>query len=369
MLGFRGKNKRAKYVSLLLGAILAVSLLCLALPKLTPSSETKVSRIVSSDAFLAGLQNKAPDGCVALMHMESVDIVLLGSSSAYAYIDAYVLSQAFDGLSVGVCALPAWNADFFEYFFAYLDDHDIRPERIIWLTDQYTHLQLDNYDKRKAYARSVFSDPVLQEKEVQEWEDTFGAETFSYAQAMSDYRERISRHMRDIEALSLPVVEKVIKRTDFASKAALKTILETARPNPDNAAKLRRICAYTEQNSIRLDMVLAPVPKDTELLFNQARERSAAASPANTAMRSDTSISCAQSQIAAPLEDWGLDSRYFVNRMLKPNYPYDIWRDPDTFEEKYDAMDTRLRSLIYDESHINGVGAAIFTQKLADAIL
>jgi len=327
-----------------------------------------ISEVVSSDEFLMDLQNKSPDGCIALMHMDSVDVVLVGSSTAYSHVDAYILSEGFEGSTVGVCALAAWNADFFDYFFLFLKENHIDPDRIIWLVDQYSHLELTNHDKRKAYAISVFSDEALQQKKLEEWIEAYMADDYSRRKAKSEYNQKIDRHEEEISFLSLETVEEIVRQIEFPSVATLAKVLETAKPNPDNKNKLRKICDHIEQHSIHLDIVIAPIPKETELAFSKGEASLSSLEGVGLREYYQKYVQCERSLVEASLKDWGLDARYFVNRKLKPAYPYEIWNDRETFQARYDAMHPKLRSQLYDDSHMNGVGAVLFTEDLVAAI-
>jgi len=298
------------------------------------SPETKkIANIVSSEGFLSTLQNTASDACLAMTYMDRVDVVIVGSSLAYADIDPLVLSEQFAGQSVAVCAFPGWNTDFFDMFFKVI----------------------------------MFSGDI-RNRTAQKWVETLGTEELS-ANQLKEYRDGIERHSSLISGLSDSVVTQIILETEFRSEAAANVILKTAMPLPRNENKLQKLCANLRQRSVVLDIVVAPMPTTSDAArLTEFYEISDGEEGNPIVNYYKDNAACARTVISDSLAGWGLDNRYYLNRNLRDDYPYDLWEAPDSFRENYEALPDREQLRFYDSSHLNGVGATIFTKSLAERL-
>lgn len=328
------------------------------------SPEAKgVAAIVSTKGFLSTLQNKNADACLAMTYMNRVDVVIVGSSLAYANIDPLVLTEQFGEQSVAVCALSGWNTDFFELFFKLLKDNNIAPKRIVWLADGSSNIKFKIHKKRVENAKNVIFNDEFRNKTAQRWTETLGTKKQS-REKLTIYKDRLARHSNRLSALSNDDVTQIILDTDFKSEIAVAVIAETAQPLPRNEHKLQKLCANIRQRSIVFDIVIAPSPTTTNTDdFTELFEPSNSVEDSPVASYYKDNVDCARSIISASLEDWGLDNRYYINRGLRDDFPYDMWEDPALFSSRYDALSSREQRWFYDSSHLNGVGAVIFTRE------
>ncbi|MEP3890390.1 MAG: hypothetical protein ABJN69_07970 [Hellea sp.] len=326
--------------------------------------DKKVSDIVASQAFLSTLQNKDAEACIAMTYMDSVDVIILGSSVAYSNIDPVILPTHFGGQSVAVCALPGWNTEFFDMFFKYLEENNIAPSRIVWLADGASHLKFSVHEKRIENAKRAFFDDEFRNKTAGRWIENFELESQS-KDAINAYDQRISYHSGQFSDLKPEDVTQIILETEFNSETAAATISKTIKPVPGNKKKLQKLCANIVQRNIILDVIVTPTPTTSDDIFTDFGDDGEASTEKSMAGYYAENIGCVRSVISDSLESWGLDNRYFLNRRLKDDYPYDLWKDPASFGAQYDTFSTLEKRNFYDTIHLNGIGAVIFTEELA----
>ena len=313
------------------------------------AAPNEFSALVASDEFLKGLQGRTPDGCVALAYMKDVDIIVVGSSHAYADIDPYEFSRGFAGKSVAVCALSSWNTDFFRDFFKFLEDRKLAPKRIIWLADDGSLLLLSSHEQRMTYMKAVFFDAAMRKKTTDKWAAGSGY----------NYEDRLAAHSAALDNLSEAAVLNILSNTELPNVAVMMTGLRNAKPNPRNDKNMRRLCADLGQRNIRLDVVMSPVPTHTSSLFSNKGE---------TTAYLKQNLPCARRVIDKPLSQWGLDPRYFINRRLRDDYPYEMWMNQEAFIKVYEDMPEKAQKRLYDLDHMNGVGAVVFTRAMSKAL-
>jgi len=332
------------------------------------SPETKViSDIVSTKAFLSTLQNKTTDACTSMAYMDRIDVVIVGSSLAYADIDPLILSEEFGGQSVAVCALSGWNTDYFVPFFKYLKEHNIAPARLIWLADDSSHIRVHLHDERLKQAEGALFNAEFRNKLTQKWVETLGTKE-AFEKALEDYQKRLEFHSERLRNLSVEDVTKIALETDFASETAVLNIAKKAKPVPQNIDKLRKLCANISQRSIIFDIVIAPGPTTSEEILSDSIKSSQALESVSLESYYQKNVPCVRSIVSKPLAEWNLDNRYFLNRDLRDDYPYDIWENPALFSESYEALGRRDQLRFYDANHLNGVGATIFTKSFVESL-
>ena len=305
--------------------------------------------LTRGEAFLAELQNRPTDGCVALPHQDP-DTVFVGSSHAYAALDPLELSRGLDG-RVGVCALPAWNADFLPPFLDYMDAHGIEPDRIVWVVDPAAWLRLRLHDTRLDAAEAVFRGEADADAHAR-WS---GWETGEGALDVHLARERKLRDglggiaPADLAAAQDRHRERLIRLSTSAR--------EGSRPLPRLDRTLARICGRLQRSGTELVAVVSPLPRMVE--------RDEAGDAAQRAAEAEAHLPCEARVIASPLADWGLDERHFLNRANAADYDYAIWSEPDRLDTWLETATDREVYGLYDDNHLNPVGAAIFSRELA----
>ena len=325
----------------------------------------KLQQIVQDDEFLIGLHNKHSQGCVALKHLADVDTVIIGSSRAYASIDAYALKEALNGQRIGICAISSWNTDFLHEFITFLEKEDVSPKRLIWIVDSAVPLRLGLHEKRLEYAKAVFSDSELQKKMSDKWVENKDAKLPILGLSKDAYLERMTFHKNQIENIPVNVVRDRLDTFEEVAIGNLAKVMATAKVNPFNTKNLRRFCTDLKLHGINLDIVVSPVPNKVASLVSQSMPDSEVS---NLLSFFEIHTPCAKNIIDQSLEDWRLDERHFMNRNLKDDYPYDIWNVPEEFGSHYADMSPRLQPRFYSPDHLNAVGAHIFTKELADII-
>ena len=325
----------------------------------------QLSEIVKDDEFLLGLHNKHSHGCVALKYLTDVDTIIIGSSRAYASIDAYAYKEEIDGEHVAICAISSWNTDFLQEFMTFLQTENISTQRLIWIVDSAVPLKLNLHETRLKYAKAVFSDPELQRKMSEKWLKNKEAGLPILGLTRDAYENRKSFHETQINSLSLEVIQQRLDSVNGIATGNLEQVLSSAKLNSLNTKNLRTFCMDLKRNNIDLDIVLSPIPNK---LSNLLSESGVVLSAANLKDFFETNTPCAQNVISKSLQSWGLDERHFMNRNLKDDYPYDLWNDSVALEAHYAELSPQLKPRFYSPDHLNAIGAHIFTKKLVSII-
>ncbi len=323
----------------------------------------RLSQIVQEDEFLMGLHSKAAEGCVALKHGQNIDIVIIGSSHAYAAIDLYVLKSTLGKKRVAICALPTWNTDFLHPFMTFLAKENLSPKRLIWVADAGVPLKLGQHDKRLDYAREILSDSNMQKKISDAWIENIEAGLPPLKLSKELYQKQRRLHHDKITSLSLAQVKQRLEAFPMVSESNLAPVLNTAKINPQNKNNLRRFCTDLKLRRMELDIIIAPVPEITSKLIAKYNP---GADYADLSEFLEANVTCAQSVISPTLNDWGLDERYFMNRFLKEDYAYDIWEKSEDFSLFYENLPRRSQINFYNPDHMNPVGAVVFSQKVGE---
>lgn len=332
---------------------------------INPHTE-KLSHIVQEDEFLIGLHDTHGNGCIALKHLSNVDTIIIGSSHAYASIDAYALKEAQRGKRVDICAIAAWNTDFLHEFMTFLKKENVAPKRIIWIADSAVPLRLNLHQKRLEYAKAIFSDEDLQKQVSDKWIENQQASLPILGLTKNAYEERNLFHENQINMLPTDIIKQRLNKLEDIATGNLQKVLTSAKVNPLNQKNLRRFCIDLKLHGIDLDIVISPIPRKVSDIISQntSTERSS-----NLYTFFKTYTPCAKNIISKSLEDWGLDARHFMNRGLKNEYPYEVWNDPEALELYYKNLPPRLQSRFYSPDHLNAIGAQIFTKNLSKVIM
>lgn len=325
--------------------------------------------IVRSEDFQAGQRyRRSGEGCIALTAMDDVDVLVIGSSQAYAAIDAVILAERYAPQSTAVCALPAWTVGHFSLLIEFLEKQRITPRRIIWIADAMSVLETSITDARLNRARDVFLSREHQDLIRGQWSAMIERTGAPMPVNAEERRTRLARQLQALDALTPEDVEAVVASRDMASFSALSTLLADARPYPRRDALLAQFCAALDQRGVLLDVVVGPPPRETiermRTLGNPSLPRSL------DALGEDLSawLPCARRVIARDASGWGLDLRHYVNRMGDPDYPYEVWSGAEVYAAYADPLDRDGRINSFDGNHLSLAGAALFTAAMVDAL-
>lgn len=325
--------------------------------------------IVRSEDFQAGQRyRRGGDGCVALTAMGDVDVLVVGSSQAYAAIDAVTLANRFAPQSTAVCALPAWTVGHFALLIEFLEEQRMTPRRIIWIADAMSVLETSISDARLERARQVFQSSEHQDLIRGQWAAMIERTGAPFPIDAAERRRRLERQLQALTTLSVSDIETVIDRRDMASFEALANLLEGARPYPGREALLAQFCAALDQRGIMLDVSVGPPPQATIERMQALGNRDLPASLEALGSDLEAWLPCARRVIARDASGWGLDLRHYVNRMGDPDYPYDMWSSVETYAAYADRLDRTGRINSFDGNHLNLAGAALFTEAMVDAL-
>jgi hypothetical protein len=325
--------------------------------------------IVRSEDFQAGQRyRRGGDGCIALTAMDDVDVLVVGSSQAYAGIDAVTLANRFAPQSTAVCALPAWTMDHFALLIEFLEEQRITPRRIIWIADAVSVLETSVTDARLERARETFQSKEYQDLIRGQWAAMIERTGSPFPIDAEERRRRLARQFEALTALSVSDIEAVITRRDMASFETLANLLEGAGPYPGRAALLAQFCAALDQRGIMLDVIVGPPPQATIARMQALDNPDLPASLEALGSDLEAWLPCARRVIARDASGWGLDLRHYVNRMGDSDYPYEVWRGAEAYAAYADRLGRTGRIDSFDGNHLNLAGAALFTEAMIDAL-
>ncbi|MEO1038075.1 MAG: hypothetical protein AAFX09_00900 [Pseudomonadota bacterium] len=331
---------------------------------LRPTGDVVTAAEVTAPDFVAGLRDKGRgEACIALAVRGDVDLLIVGSSHAYAGIDPFILAQAGPGQSAALCAVAGWNALSFAALIEFLETERITPRRLVWLADGAAMRQLPNGERFVEMIERFLLDASHQRSVQENWRDAIDEGHAVFRLDEAGREDRLERQRDGLARINPEAVEALATGPGRASLDVLKTAMERSEPLPGARQALRRLCSQAVQRNIRLDVVLSPVPDGTVQAMSGLL-----ASPEELADALGESLPCARRVIHRPLEQWGLDARHFVNRSADPDYSYEIWNDPDAFITHYESLSPRARLDVYDSNHLNAAGAEIFTRAVLQAI-
>ncbi len=356
---------RAAFILIILAALAGG----LVLSQQRTGAESEFAAIVRSEDFQAGLRyRRAGEGCVALTAMEDVDVIVIGSSQVFAGIDPLTLARRFAPQTTAVCALPAWAVGHFDLFVAFLEAERLTPRRIIWIADAMAILETSASEDWLTRAREVFESRDAQALMRGQWSASIASTGAPFPIDAAERVRRLEGQRAGIAALSVSDIEAVLEGREMASMAFLANYLETAVPYPRRQQRLAQFCAALDQRGVVLDIVIGPVPDQTiahmQALPNPALTQSLGA----LAGQLQDLLPCGRRVIARPAGEWGLDLRHYVNRMARPDYPYEIWDSPQAFAAYADRLGRGAKFDVFDGNHLNLAGAVIFTEALAEAV-
>lgn len=311
------------------------------------------------------IQNRTSDGCVALSYQKDVDIIVVGNSHTYANIDPYILSQGVGGKSVGVCAMASWNGDFMEPFLDYLQVLNITPETIIWLIDDSAFLEFGNQAARAAYRDAVFTDTVFRNKTAASWR----ADDSKFERVSRNaYLEKRRAMASDLSRIPEDKVAQIINTRPLPNFTGLENAVKTLSPMPDIDRAMSSLCKRMDAQGIRFISIATPLPHYTRRMFERAAPLNQFGQDENVAAFVSRYAQCLSRVESRSLEDWGLNITHFVNRFGYADYPYEIWDNPEQFDEKFETLDATLQKQLVDPDHLNPIGAQIFTREVTGII-
>ena len=358
------KTKSLYFILVVVLLIWPINYLIHGLQKQDPNAE-RITEIIQSDVFLMGLNGKHGEGCIALKYMQDVDIIIIGSSHSYAAIDPYVLQQNIEGKRVGICAISSWNTDYLHEFMQFLNRENISPKRIIWMADLAVPITLGLHEKRFENAKAILSDTTTQLRISDKWLAKTEEGLPPLGISKDAYKNRQTFHGNALSALSLTAVKERLDTFTEVRDGNIIEVLKTARINPANEKNLRRFCTDLKLRGIDLEIVLPPIPDRTASLFSQHGPKF---QYTDLSSFLDANLPCLKGISSESLIGWGLDERYFINRSLYDDHPYEIWNTPDEFGPYYTNLRQALKPRFYSPDHLNPVGAVIFTKELAQLI-
>lgn len=325
--------------------------------------------VVRSEDFQAGQRyRRSGEGCIALTAMDDVDVLVVGSSQAYAGIDAVVLAERFAPQTTAVCALPAWTVGHFDLLMQFLEAERLTPRRVIWVADPMAVMETAITDARLERARGVFLSEDTRAGVRGQWARMMERTGAPLPVDAEERRTALAEQRAGIASLDIADMEAVLASREMTSFSTLGGLLETARPYPGREARLARFCAALRQRGVVLDVVAGPVPRQTSAYISSLGNRSVPDSIEAFGRDLEAWLPCARRVLARSAEGWGLDLRHYTNRMAAPDYPYEVWDSPQAFDAHASTLDRRGRVELFDSSHLNLAGAVLFTGAMVDAL-
>lgn len=325
-----------------------------------PARDAEFSDIIASDEFKMGLYGDPVSGCVSLGAMKSVDMVVVGNSHVYAGVDAYVLSRVFPDKTIAVCGFSLWNLDTFDVFMSYLTELRLAPKDIVWLVDFGSIVDHQNSLKRtKPIHHDYFFNKTTRAEVHNRWKNNIDNGEAVLELSSNQYFSQIDTHKAHLLKRNLATVNEIVYNTEFRDGLKLIKWFERSKVLPDIDRKTRQLCATLSQRNINLTLVSQVIPIQSRELFHKTQFSD---DILNTADYLNHRMPCVRQYIKPSLEDTGLDARYFFNRQMKDDFPYEILDNPDDFNKAYEKLSKREQARFYDLTHLNPVGAAQHTE-------
>ena len=279
-----------------------------------------------------------------------------------------MLNETLPNTDVAVCGLPTWNSDFFEPFLGYLDRHNLEPERIVWIADSASLLELASQEKRLEAARAILEDDAGHDKITRQWQSRIAEGQPPYLITVDDHNQTRDQFRAKLDALDITAVLNTLAEVTVPNVALVEKALSSARLNARNERNFSGFCSQIRRRGIRLDIVMSPFQ---ERVFQEVEESLGAERMGEliaTADKVRAFVDCSTTETELSLADWGLDERHFINRSAQDDYDYSIWSSAEAFNTALEDMPDRAQLRIIDSDHLNPIGAEIFTRVLVEKL-
>lgn len=294
-------------------------------------------------------------GCQTLRY-RMPDILFVGDSHTYAGYDFLMLQQSLPRRKVGSCALSGMFPENLADLLDEAQKSALLPTQVVFGIQPRMFWDVTERDDRISRAKleiSKLNTPrerltTLFNKNYRSIERFIGVgsklpsidKQVSILEAMND--QQFDRFLADEKSNQLhPLI--------FWRDAVAQAI-----PFKRNSEVIDRICASVKRTHVKLGIVYIPESRWLNETYSEQQI-------AEFRLVAEKFKKCADWVDLSFLDQSGGPNKWYANRYLLDDYPYEAWSYPDAAEAWIKTAEIERRWQFFDPDHLNGYGAKIFT--------
>jgi len=311
---------------------------------------------MAAEDYLADLRESTEFGCRTFVDRRP-DILFLGDSHTYAGYDFNALSAIFETGSLSTCALGGFYLESFFIVADHMRRNGYFPKFIVLNTSPREFVNGRDKNAALTVHKSYLDSPYTPREFIQDLiKGTLGRSALDADVRYTDELKVAMAQRKRLAAIDPAAAARYIAEypnRDFRSWTTWAERVEfTARVR----TVIEEICAVVRQNGAHLavvDIPESPALRDTIYRSGFVAHYASILSH----------FSCADLVIADPASAYGIDDRYFFNRFMLADFPYDRISTGERI-----GPDPGGRDIDYDLDHMNLVGAGRFTQRVGKSL-
>lgn len=302
---------------------------------------------ISPQNYLAKLNDRDTYGCKNSIRVDP-DVLIFGDSHAYTGLNFNILAQEFGTQKIATCTLGSMFVESVLFALQHYESLGELPRNIIYATSTRAF-----WEERKKQ-EMLFSHKA-QIRAIDSGDLIFSLQNlFAYLSRRDkgEYRDALQKletHTPLIEAVDEDLLWSALRDSEavISGLNIWKRRIAEAEFTPDAEKVIREIGELVERNNLNLYVIALPESPWLEREYPAwIRERY------HELLRSFEPY--AKEVLIYTAAEAGLGNRHFINRSLSGGYDYSKWRS-EVFQDDGD----------FDADHMGGVGAVIFTRKVA----
>jgi hypothetical protein len=307
---------------------------------------------------LVSLREISTLACLSISRKQN-DIVVFGDSHSYAAIDFYKLKELAGTEKISSCSMGGLYFETLIELLETLRSSSNHPKNIIYglslrqfTTGTDRQQQIIEHQKMISSAGDISKNIFLSIKNnIIGYFDKKDTDNILIQQRSN----LLSRWTPLINSLDKYSVDQLFEKLDHSAKQNWNKYLQQLKFIESNNASIDKFCYLIKKSNANLFLVDIP---ESPYLQNQYK-----LSDVEEYKKIITKLSqCSKKVIQLTNEQWGVDSRHFLNRSLKPVFNFE-----ELLKLNNQAPDA-LKSIAFDLDHINLVGAQIVTEKIYNEI-
>lgn len=305
--------------------------------------------LTQRDDYLASLNLTVETGCILLPRVKP-KILFAGDSHVYSGIDFLYAGTRFGSDEVGACTFAGGFFEHYALLLRYLRQVNAVPVVLVLGVSLRQFTEGPTKDSRRKQVERLLFDAEYRDARLKTWAKNLDDGKPAFGRTAEQLRTALARHTEPILQLDPKTIALIMSRGTDARAAKWQKEIPSWTFTEDIEDAIDRFCR--EVRSMGIDLVVVHIPESpyVERIYTQRQ----IGQYRTLLKRLDR---CARSVIFKPAQAWGLDERFFVNRMLVDDFKYDALNTkvPDTEVDNFIDLD-----------HLNGVGANLFTKRLLD---
>lgn len=294
-------------------------------------------------------------GCRTLLYQDP-DIIFFGDSHAYAGWDYLLLDKSLTDKKIASCAIAGLHPNSIVEFLSFINKTKLKPKHLI------VSISLSNflYDPQKDIRITQTNDLLNEIQSPQE----------NLLNLFAIKWRKIPNFIKNDKITENKVIELSRKIADFNSfkiDALLQKhdIFETTfwkekrdrQPNKQLPQIIKQIYKKSKQSNIELTFVY--IPESKWLLKNYTKSQKKHFEKMLNLL-SDYGFRV----LAKDYYSGGLENKYFINRNLLQDYPYNAWGSKEEIDKWVIDQKGQHKWKLFDPDHLNAAGATYFTSRI-----